>query len=219
MLDHKTYHSARVWTAVFVHRCVGDVTFVTVDIVLGQEGSSGNLRNLLARLDPDTLVIDLSVNDLEALPDGPPEGPFHQGLLEALEEVAAEPPLQSYATGMDWAADNGAELRPIGPLPRQGWIQARRIKKQMRDASEAEEPETRARTAVQTAMKDDRIGPLADRHRQALAESLENVLAQEPPRTVALFAFPWGEMVSNDVRRSMGLRRVEGEALSGGWPA
>ncbi len=205
--------------AVFVHRCVGEVTFVTVDLVLGQEGSAGSARNLLARLAPDTLILDLSVKDLEGLPDAQPEGPFHQGLIEVLDPIAQEPPLRGYATAVDWATDHGVELRPIGPVPRQGWMQARRIKKQMQDASEADDPETRARTAVQTAMKDDRIGPLAGRHREELASSLENVLAQEPPRTVALFAFPWGEMVSSDVRRSMGLRRVEGEALSGGWPA
>ncbi len=203
----------------FVHRCVGEVTFVTVDMVLGQEGGAGNVRNLLARLEPDTIVVDLSVKDLEKIPGDPPEGPFHQGLLEALEPVAEEPLLRGYETAIEWAADHGIELHPIGPTPRQGWIQARRIKKQMQDASDADDLETRSRSAVQAAKADDRIGPLATRHRQALAKSLETILVHEPPRTVALFAFPWGEMVSSDVRRSMGLRRVEGEALSGGWPA
>lgn len=203
----------------FVHRCVGEVTFVTIDMVLGQEGSAGSVRNLLARLEPDTIVVDLSVKDLERIPGDPPEGPFHEGLIEAVEPVADEPVLRGYETTIEWAADHRIELHPIGPVPRQGWIQARRIKKQMRGASEADDLETRSRSAIQAAKEDDRIGPLATRHRQALAESLENILSQEPPRTVALFAFPWGEMVSSDVRRSMGLRRVEGEALSGGWPA
>lgn len=203
----------------FVHRCIGDVTFVTVDMVLGQQGTAGRVRNVLDRLDPDTLVVDLSANDLEGLEGEGPEGPFHIGLVEALEPVSDEPPLRPYEVSLDWAKGRGVELRPIGPLPRQGWIQERRIRKQMREASDADDLETRARTAVQTVMKDDRVGPLATRHRQEMASSLENVLSQEPPRTVALFAFPWGEMVSSDVRRSMGLRRVEGEALSGGWPA
>ena len=203
---------------VFVHRSVGKVNYVTCDVVMGQQGATGRLIQLLDRLDPDTLVLDLSVQDADGVARGKVDDPFLKGLAEAVEDVAEEPPLQPYEEVLAWATHNQAELRPVGPRSSFGWVQGRRVRKVLARVEQGD-PEARARKGMKELLDDDVTQELAKRRRRDLADSLENVLNQEPPRTVAIFAFPWGEQVSSDVRRAMGLHRADGEQLAGGWPA
>lgn len=200
-----------------VHRSVGQVTFVTCDMVLGAPGEASELKGILSRLEPETIAVDLSVEDLGEVVNGKVDDPFLAAQAEALEEDAETPVLLPYQRLLAWADDHDVDLHPIASRSSVGLVKARRIKRTVKRA-EGAGPEEKARAALEDLGEDAQVGPLTERRRTSLAETLGNLLRREPPRTVAFFTFPWGEMVSADVRRSMGLRRVEGEQLAGGWP-
>lgn len=200
-----------------VHRSVGQVTFVTCDMVLGAPGTVSQIKGLLERLEPETVAVDLSVEDLTGVEEGEIKDPFLVAHEAAVEEDAETPVLTPYKRVLAWADENDADLHPLGSRSSVGLVKARRIKRTAKK-TEAEGFEQRARAAVDSLLDDAQVGPLAKRRRSSLAETLTSLLRQEPPRTLAVFTFPWGEMVSSDVRRTLGLRRMEGEQLAGGWP-
>ncbi len=200
-----------------VHRSVGHVNFVTAELVLGASGEPRALDALLERLEPSTVAVDLSIEDLGAIRKGEIDDPWIIGQAEAAEEHADHEVLDPYKRLIDWVGQNEADLQPMGSRTSVGLSKARRIKRTIKRV-EADDDEQRARAAIQALMDDAQVGPLAERRRTTLAERLESLLRREPPRTLAVFTFPWGEMVSTDVRRAMGLRRMDGEQAEGGWP-
>ncbi len=200
-----------------VHQNVGQVTFVTCDMVLGGEGTASQLIQILDRLDPDTLAVDLTVEDLGRIGSSEMEDPFLKAHLEAVEEHAAEDPLEPYDRLLSWASEREMDVHPLGSRSSVGLVKARRIKRTA-TGTDAQGPEARAKAALDALLDDAQVGPLAKRRRRSLSERLTSLLRQEPPRTVAAFTYPWGEMISADVRRTLGLRRIEGEKRVGGWP-
>lgn len=204
-----------------VHRSVGQVTFVTCEMVLGAPGEASEVDQLLDDLDPETVAVDITVEDLGHLGGEDVDDPFlaaHIATVEdEIEGEVEDPVLEPYQRVVDWAEANDAELHPLGSRSSVGLVKARRIKRTATKA-EAEGPEDRARAALDALMDDAQVGPLAQRRQTSLSESLTELLRREPPRMVAFFTFPWGEVISADVRRTLGLRRMEGEQLAGGWP-
>jgi len=200
-----------------VHRSVGQVTFVTCDMVLGAPDTISSVTDLIDRMDPDTIALDLTVDDMTSLESDEVEDPFLAAHVADMEEEAEEPPLTVYQRIVDWAEDNDADLHPIGSRSSVGLSKARRIKRTVKRA-EGANVEDRARAGVDALLDDAQVGPLTKRRQTSLVESLVSLLRREPPRTMAFFTFPWGEMVSADVRRELGLRRMEGEKMAGGWP-
>lgn len=202
----------------YVHRSVGQVSFVTCDVVLGGEGSASGLQEVLQRVKPETLAIDVSVEDLGSIPKGEFKDPFLNALAVACQLIGDEPAARPYEKALAWAGSHDCELRPIAPKVSIGLMNSRRMVRLIEKA-EGETPESKSRHGYEVLLKDDRLGPLAERRTEALAESLTNVVREEPPRLLALFAFPWGEAASTEVRRALGLRRVDGHDGDGGWPA
>lgn len=200
-----------------VHRSVGQVTFVTCDMVLGAPETVSEIEALLDELQPETVAVDLTVEDLGQLDEEEIADPFLTAHVAAVEEEAEGDVLAPYESLVAWAEANDAELHPLGARSSVGLVKARRIKRTAKK-TEAEGFEPRARAAVDALLDDAQVGPLAKRRRSSLSDSLTSLLRREPPRTLAAFTFPWGEMVSADVRRTLGLRRMEGEQLAGGWP-
>ncbi|PSG97926.1 hypothetical protein BRD56_03065 [Thermoplasmatales archaeon SW_10_69_26] len=200
-----------------VHRSVGQVTFVTCDMVLGAPDTISSVTDLIDRMDPDTIALDLTVDDMTSLESDEVEDPFLAAHVADMEEEAEEPPLTVYQRIVNWAEDNDADLHPIGSRSSVGLSKARRIKRTVKRA-EGANVEDRARAGVDALLDDAQVGPLTKRRQTSLVESLVSLLRREPPRTMAFFTFPWGEMVSADVRRELGLRRMEGEKMAGGWP-
>jgi hypothetical protein len=202
--------------AMRVHQSVGQVNFVTCDMVLGAEGEARQVEDLLDRLEPETLAVDLSVEDLGSLGDDEVDDPFLAAHTAAVEDQATEDPLAPYEAMLSWAGERDLEVHPVGSRSSVGIVKARRIKRTA--DTETEGIEDRHRDGLDALLDDAQVGPLARRRRESLADGLTNLLRREPPRTLAAFAFPWGEMVSADVRRELGLRRMEGEQVAGGWP-
>jgi hypothetical protein len=199
---------------------VGQVTFVTCDMVLGAPGTVSELEDLLDRLDPATVAIDLTADDLDHLDGEGIEDPYLAAHLAGVEDVENDldvEPMSAYRRIVDWAEAEQANLQPLASRSSVGLVKARRIKRIVKRA-EGSDPEDRARAAIDDLLDDPQIGPLTKRRRRSLSENLSSLLRREPPRTVAFFTFPWGEMVSADVRRELGLRRIEGEKMAGGWP-
>jgi hypothetical protein len=202
--------------AMRVHQSVGQVNFVTCDMVLGAEGEARQVEDLLDRLEPETRAVDLSVEDLGSLGDDEVDDPFLAAHTAAVEDQATEDPLAPYEAMLSWAGERDLEVHPVGSRSSVGIVKARRIKRTA--DTETEGIEDRHRDGLDALLDDAQVGPLARRRRESLADGLTNLLRREPPRTLAAFAFPWGEMVSADVRRELGLRRMEGEQVAGGWP-
>jgi hypothetical protein len=200
-----------------VHRSVGQVTFVTCDMVLGAPDTISKVTDLVDRMDPETVAVDLTVDELNSLGGDEVEDPFLAAHVADVEEELDHHPLTVYQRIIDWTEDNDADLHPIGSRSSVGLSKARRIKRTVKRA-EGANMEDRARAAVDALLDDAQVGPLTKRRRTSLGESLVSLLRREPPRTMAFFTFPWGEMVSADVRRELGLRRMEGEKMAGGWP-
>lgn len=200
-----------------VHQNVGQVTFVTCDMVLGADETTPSLVRLLDRLEPETLAVDLTVEDLGSLGEDEIDDPFLRAHVEAVKEHAREDPLAPYDRLLQWAHDRDMDVHPLGSRSSVGLVKARRIKRTAKD-TEAQNPADRAQAAADALFDDAQVGPLAKRRRSSLSDRLTGLLRQEPPRTLAAFTFPWGEMVSANVRRSLGLRRVDGEKQIGGWP-
>lgn len=203
--------------AMHVHRSVGQVNFVTCDMVLGAADTAADLEDLLDRLEPQTLAVDMSVEDLGAVEDGEIDDPFLVAHVAAAEEFAEEDPLEPYRRLLAWADERDLEIHPLGSRSSVGLVKMRRIKRTAQK-TETEDLEEVHRQGLDKLLDDAQVGPLAKRHRESLADGLISLLRREPPRTLAAFAFPWGEMVSADARRSLGLRRMEGEQVAGGWP-
>lgn len=200
-----------------VHRSVGQVTFVTCDMVLGAPGTIAEATDLIERMQPETVALDLTVDDMTSLASDEVEDPFLAAHVADVEEETEHPPLTVYQRLLDWAEANDTEVHPIGSRSSVGLSKARRIKRTVKRA-EGPNVEDRARAGVDALLDDPQVGPLTKRRQTSLVESLVSLLRREPPRTMAFFTFPWGEMVSADVRRELGLRRMEGEKMAGGWP-
>lgn len=200
-----------------VHRSVGQVTFVTCDMVLGAPETTSSVTDLIERMQPETVAVDLTADDLTDLGGDEIDDPFLAAFAADVEEETESDPLTVYKRIVDWSQANEASLHPIGSRSSVGLSKARRIKRTVSRA-EGANVEDRARAGVDALLDDAQVGPLTERRRTSLVESLVTLLRREPPRTLAFFTFPWGEMVSADVRRELGLRRMEGEQMAGGWP-
>lgn len=201
----------------YVHRSVGHVTYVTIDLVLGAEGTTALLEETLRRLEPATITLDLTVDDLGTVPNGEFKDTFLHSHALGVKLIEEEPAIQPYKRLLAWAKANQTDIRPIAPRMSLGVVQGRRMARLI-ERSDGDLPDARARSGYEALLKDSRVGPLTERRRDDMIESLQNVVEAEPPRLLVAMAYPWGETVSGQVRRRLGLQRVEGDALRGGWP-
>lgn len=200
-----------------VTRSVGRYTFVTFDAVLGTIGSTARFDAVLHEVKPDTIAVDLPIKGLGDVQRGKAVDPFVNAAVRAVDAVAQEGVLLPYQRALEWARENDAEVKPIardGELNLFGQWRLRGIAGKLAGA----EPQARLDALFRQASKDGRLAKPVTMRTAHLASSLAGVVRSETPRTLAVLTYPWGEVVTSQVRRELGLSRMEGERMVGGWP-
>lgn len=198
------------------HQTTGPIRYTTLDLVLGASDTLHHARTLLEQHQPDTIALDLTHHDLTN-----PQHPTNDPILNAHAHIAPptdHPTFAPYHTLLDYAHEHDLPIHPLNPPTIANPLTKRRIKKTAQNARTHQDPQQHHRTAANALLNDETTIPHAQKRRRQLATNLTNLLDQEPPRTLAAFTYPWGQMVSAQLRRELDLQRTPLGQAPGGWP-